>query len=412
MNSSEVRSLATELQSLVGAPLRSVWQPDRDGLLLEVGSRLVHIDVGVFPCVLLPDRRPAQPRRPFSFQGACRARLHGRLAAAEAGPDARLTLRFSEGVLVVVLGGSRRGVWLEDSRISLHGPRDFPLAEADDERPSRWDPALHPSIVAWLTVARAEAHKERAAHAEARRVRTERARWERLEQALVRDLEAAGRHDDLRRRAEALANVVHALNPGARVVDAPDPDGDGTLRLTLDPATPPRQQLEHWARRAAALRKAIPTLERRLSQVRARLAGEDLALSDARAEHSQARPRAWRHERWRFRVGRSAAQNHELLRDAPRGAVWFHLRDHRSAHGMLHEDAGRSPPREVVLACAALLAGATGADGEVVDVMYAPANAVVPVPGSPGSVRARNAQTVRVRGATQARGWEPEARRS
>jgi predicted ribosome quality control (RQC) complex YloA/Tae2 family protein len=405
MNTVEVAQLSLALAPLVGRSVRQVWQPDRDTLVLDLAGALVEIDVGAYPCVLLPEERPHQPRAPFSFQGACRAHLGGRLLDIVAGPDARLHFCFAHGGLVAVLGGHSRGVWLADTMVSLHGPRALPPESDADGRPSRW-PGDVP-ITAWLAAQRAEDRRRRAATETERKQRVETARLQRLERALTRDLAAAEQHAELRRRADALSTVLHLVPAGASRAEALDPDGGSeVIVLALDPKQPATRQFEAWSRRAASLRRAVPKLIARLADLRACLASAGTRAPVSAAQDSDAPPRSWAGPGgWRLRVGRNKAGNHELLRRAPKGSLWLHLRDEPSAHGLLAGTTGKSAPREVIAAAATLFAGATGAIHDAVDVMVARVEDVRPTKGQPGLVRVTRSQTLRVRGSRTAAGW-------
>ena len=114
MNEAEIAAVCRDLQSLVGAPLSEVRQPARDRLVLTLGgTHLLLVPRGPLARIHPIERRPRNPKKPFSFQGACRAHLTGRLDRIEKVDGDRIVeIVFGEVRLHLRLTGRGGGLWM------------------------------------------------------------------------------------------------------------------------------------------------------------------------------------------------------------------------------------------------------------------------------------------------------------
>ena len=80
MNDAELALVVEDLQALIGLSVSGLWQPARDRVVVGIGDRthLLCVPRGPVARMHTIARRPRNPPRPFSFQGACRSRLRGR----------------------------------------------------------------------------------------------------------------------------------------------------------------------------------------------------------------------------------------------------------------------------------------------------------------------------------------------
>src|SRR5688572_24289717 len=117
MNEAEIGRVVDELQRLVGVPFGNLWQPSRDRVVLGLtdGTLLAMVPRGPGARLHTVAGRPANPARPFSFQGACRSRLHGPLTALVKVPGERVVrAEFGAARLELRLTGRSGGLWLLD----------------------------------------------------------------------------------------------------------------------------------------------------------------------------------------------------------------------------------------------------------------------------------------------------------
>lgn len=357
-------------------------------------------------------------------------------AAAPADRVALLSFAARAGARVALahqLFGSRGHALLAgaDGRLlwSLHaGPPEALLATAAaaavaaaDAPPAAAAPADNEAArFRAAALARLGAHLEVALAAQGERAaRQAAATTARLRENLARDLAAAGRGDELRRQAEALAAHLGRVPRGASVVTLPDPAGDGEITLALDPSRSPAANLEELFRRARKAERGRDVVAGRLAEADQRLAAVAAAHAEllelpaglpadappaerlaallawrrrhaglldlpaggapaparARAEAAPERPfRRYRIDgRWEAWVGRSAAENDELThRAAAPDDIWLHAQGVTGSHVVLR--AGGKPgqvPRGVLEKAAALAALHSRArDSELVPVVW------------------------------------------
>lgn len=417
---SELVPVVGELRSLVGAPLRGAWQPHRDRVILGLGDEhLLLVPRGPLARVHLIGRRPGNPQRPYSFQGAARAHLGGRLREIEGGLlDRTFSLRFERGALEVRLTGRGGGLWIVDEgRVvaAYDGPAAMlpplpPPAPETIGRPPRFTPGhgqrWNDAAASWFEGEdhRREDLARRAALTRALRRHLD--RLERLISALERDLDRAMAAPLLRRQADSLAARLFEIPRGASQAAVPDlEDPDHIHVIALNHRESAGRALGRLYERAGRLeRQGLDVLDRldlskdrrvRLDEAIARVstaAREELSALEALVPPStspgQAARRAdivtWRGPHgWQVWVGRSAAANRALTFQRARGRDWWmHLRDRPGAHLILPVRSGGGPALEWLLAAAqiALIHGGV-AVGAAADVQYTAVRHVRAIPG-------------------------------
>jgi predicted ribosome quality control (RQC) complex YloA/Tae2 family protein len=224
MRDAELARVVESLQRHVGGQVGGAWQPSRDRVVLEVGGQLwLLVPRGSFARFHSVSRRPKNPPKPFSFQGALRARLGGRLEALDKHPHDRVVdLQFTRGRLHLRLTGSRGGLWLmeDDQALAAYdgpAPAALPPLPVHVLRslPTRFEPAAeeHWDVAARRWFGRAEA-AERNAQKRAellRGLRRELERNRRLARNLDEDLDRSARAPLYRRQADALAAMLHRV---------------------------------------------------------------------------------------------------------------------------------------------------------------------------------------------------------
>ncbi len=228
------------------------------------------------------------------------------------------------------------------------------------ERVERWY-AEHASALSREALV-SEARRRHAA----RRSRLETA-LSRLEKKRVEFLHA----DSWRRQGDLLTANIYRISPGDAFVEVIDyENGDATMRIPLDPRLKPQDN-------AAALylkyRKAVSGLQELTDDIESTkrvIASLDAELAAIEAEPNplviqktmrrQNKPRqqldkrypglTFRKDGWIMLVGRTAAENDELLRRHVRGQdMWLHTRDWPGGYVFIKSRAGKTVPLEILL---------------------------------------------------------------
>jgi predicted ribosome quality control (RQC) complex YloA/Tae2 family protein len=445
LRASELRHLVPELAArLVGQPLSNAWQPARDHVLLGFldGTRLLLVPRGPDARLHTVRRRPRNPPRPFSFQGAMRAHLSGRLTGLVLHPTDRVVdLHFGDHRLHLRLTGNSGGLWLlHDDRVlaaydgpapdalvplAPYGPKDLPPRVAPGADGS-WDDAL----------ARFYAHRirERRLHelriVVGRALRTEVKRLGRLVTNLEDDLERAGRADAIRDQADTLAAYLHTVVAGADHVVLPALDGSGDVRIPLRVGRSPSASLTHLydkSRRLARMGEQVldrlDRAERDLARAHEQLERVDgMELDELESLHQTTRgttspaPRklpgvtTWTGPRGeQVLVGRDAKANRRLSFQVGRGHdYWMHLRGRPGSHLLLPLQRGQTPSLELLLAAAQIAAvhGQVPA-GARAEVQYTRIRDIRSIPGSSDAkVRVFNEKVLQVvRDPSELSGW-------
>jgi predicted ribosome quality control (RQC) complex YloA/Tae2 family protein len=452
MNDAEIENVTQELKSWVGTPFSTLWQPARDRVLLGLGTgrMILIVPRGPFARLHAVDERPQNPPKPFSFQGACRAHLHGPLReVARMAGERIVRLTFGRGALEARLTGSSGGLWLlEGERVvaALDGPAPPALPPVPVRGPHaasapRFQPGPGQSWneASALVFGTQETERDVAE----RRARVTSAlhralsRGARLVQNLHADLARADEAPAVRHRADLLAANLHRVRRGDRAVLVDDWDSQSSVWIDLDPTSAPSANLDRAYHLAKRLDRTADQVLARLEQVEAEqrwmeegLAsigqlGRDALISvEGRLPKASSAPRRPRdvdrpapgHVTWRgpngerVLVGRSARGNRILTFQVAKGQDWWmHLRDRPGAHLILPTPKGASPPLPILLIAAqlALLAGRIGV-GEAAEVQYTRVRDVRAIPGEEGRVTIRDEKVLRVvRDPLALIGWAP-----
>jgi len=440
MNESELDAVTGALQRIVGRAVAGVWQPTRDRVVLGLsdGTFLLLVPRGPLARVHTVDRRPRNPLRPFSFQGACRARLRGPvISVTKTDGERAVVLRFPTAALHLRLTGRSGGLWLLDGdRViaAYDGPAPDVLPSLP-ARPPRADAArFAPVDDSWdLGARRFFGSLERSRRQDvlradlARRLKRTIARTLRLQENLDGDLDRASAAPQLRARADLLAANLHAVKRGATSVRVTDWSTGDPVDIPLDPERSAAATLETLYRRAGRLERVGDRVLERMEEVAAALAGHQRALRDlpttdgaGLAALDAALPRGGKGTRggkgaratvvqrpwteWngpegeRVLVGRNARGNRRLTFQVAKGTDWWmHLRGVPGAHAILPMQRGQTPTLPRLLAAAQiLLVHARLPEGESADVQYTRVRDVRPIPGEIARVRLCDERVLRV----------------
>ena len=185
---------------------------------------------------------------------------------------------------------------------------------------------------------------------------------------IERDRGEESEPERLERRANTILSSLHLLSRGMTVATLPDPWGEGMVEIELDPMLDGHANAQRLFIRARKLRDGAQVTEERISIIRDRL-NEILAererlasLEDIHALRVMAVRYARRNalsreqeeaERFPRRfisvsgleiiVGRSDAENDELIRWARRSDVWLHAQGVGGSHVILRSPGKQMP---------------------------------------------------------------------
>jgi predicted ribosome quality control (RQC) complex YloA/Tae2 family protein len=186
-----------------------------------------------------------------------------------------------------------------------------------------------------------------------------------------------GNLERFRELGELLTSSLHLVTKGERWIRVQDFfHGDAEVEIELRPELTPAQNAERYYDRHRKARlgrgkveKEIADLEGTLARVRAERAAlaanpDPLALTKVAKKAAQARKPLHAADvpglvffspPYRILVGRTAAENDELLRSRVRGNDWwFHARDWPGAYVFVKAEQGKSLPLETMLDAAML----------------------------------------------------------
>jgi predicted ribosome quality control (RQC) complex YloA/Tae2 family protein len=457
LSASEIRAIVEELAPLAGARVDAVRVHSERALTLELfgragAARLLLSAEADLTRLHVAAARPAAPDAPLPFQAALRRDLEGaRLAALELVPGDRVVALAFETArgplrLVAELTGRHGNLFLVGGdglvrasaapnlsrrRKLVPGlPYEPPAAPAPGgEGPMRIAPvpgATFPlSAAAEARYAALEAEKRLA---DARRrlrdpVRAGIARSERALEKLADEAARVPAAEGDRRAADLLKQNLRAVRRGQAEVTVTEwtEEGPREVRLALDPALGPQQNMERYYRRYRRIAESAARVEARAAEVRARAAALRALLGAIDAAAEEALPRLEREARrlgagprpaalaprrrrepealpYRtFRalsgaailVGRGAAENDQLTARVAKGNdLWLHARGLPGAHVVVRLEKGKGPDQETLLDAAHLAVHFSDARGEPqADVAYTRAKYVrKPKGAAPGAV--------------------------
>lgn len=371
---------------LVGALLQKVRCPASHTVVLELRrpGRTVRLLLAVEPALErfhTVERAPVAPPRPLALQGLLRKELRGPVQGVGlVGGDRILRIDFGELAVVAVLFPPRADILLLDSDDRVIGSARGTLDRGDAFTPppaaGRAGRRQHPDLSGASLDAAVRQHfgdlaHDRAMSAARRRV-TRRLRS--VERTLARRTAEADRADEadgLQRTADLLQGSFHLLARGQATVDVPDYYEGGTARIALDPARPPRDNVDLWYRRARKARRAAQGAATRRDEAATELAALRSALAriddgDSTAGDLLAPPTAPRARKvprgqrlpyrsfyagdgTEFRVGRGGRDNDELSFRHSRGNdLWLHVRGRPGAHVVIVRP-GPQPTTELLV---------------------------------------------------------------
>ncbi|MCB9694918.1 MAG: NFACT family protein [Alphaproteobacteria bacterium] len=443
LRESELAHLLPELAArLVGQPLNNAWQPARDHVVLGFldGTRLLLVPRGPDARLHTLKRRPKNPLKPYSFQGALRAHLSGPLSdLQQVAGERAVDLWFGAHRLHLRLTGKSGGLWLlEGDRVlaAYDGPAPAELPAFAEHGalalPARVDaePTWDDAIGRFYAIRIRERRTHELRIVVGRALRREVQRLGRLLANLEDDLEKAGRADAVREQADTLAAHLHTVVRGSDHVELPSLDGTGTLTVPLLVDRAPSASLTHLYDRARRLErmgervlerldgteKALARAEEQLGRVETMELEELEGLHrSTRGEEDTGGPRipgvtTWSGPRGeRVLVGRDAPANRRLTFQVGRGDdYWMHLRGKAGSHLLLPMQKGHTPSLEHLLAAAQIAAVHAGVpDGGRAEVQYTRIRDVRSIPGSADArVRVWNEKVLQVvRDPAELTGW-------
>jgi len=469
LSAAEIAAVVAELQPLLGSRVDGLRFHGERALSLDLFGRagavvlLLSAEADLTRLHVASSRPPALvPPRPF--QAMLRRELEGaRLAAVTCRPADRVVeLAFDRGGaawrLVAELTGRHGNLLLLDGagvvralaarnlserRALLAGrPYQPPALPADPEVGEvRFEPVEGERFPLSAAVERRYAALEAARRlAEERRrlrepLRASEARLRRALEKLAAEAARVPAAEGDRRLADLLKQNLHALRRGERraVLTEWTAEGPREVTVALDPALPPRENMERIYRRYRRIVESAARVEARRAEVAARverLAALRVEVEGAPLEalpalerearrlgaapsRAPAGPGARRREPVRlpyrlFRslagvailVGRGAADNDALTVRVARGNdLWLHARGVDGAHVVARLPKGQGPDQETLLDAAHLAAHFSDARGAPdVDVAWTRARHVRKARGSaPGAVAYSQDRTLLLR---------------
>jgi predicted ribosome quality control (RQC) complex YloA/Tae2 family protein len=428
----ELERVVAELQVLLGARVDAVRVHAEQALTLELhgrsGSALLLLSAEAERMRLhLASTRPPQPETPHGWQAPLRQALEGaRLEALTLHADDRLvTLRFMRssgplrleaeltgrhGNLVLVDGeGVVRALATRAAapgrRLAVGLPWSPPLPRPAGEQAAA--PRFEPEAGAPFPWSAAIERRYAALEAERTLLEGRRRLREPLRAALARGRRAleklaeeqarvpAAEAD--RRAGDLLKANLRAVARGAREVSLTEwsEAGPVEVRVALDPALTPRQNMERCYKRFKRISESAARVAARTAEVTGRQAAlealrarveaaplPELAALEREARKLAAGPKPPQRPRRKreaaalpyrsFRslaglpllVGRGAAENDELTRRVARGNdLWLHVRGQAGAHVVIRL-AGQEADQESLLDAATLAVHFSDARGE------------------------------------------------
>lgn len=239
-------------------------------------------------------------------------------------------------------------------------PREFPGEGSYNEKLDRWY-AEHAQ-----TLSREALIEEARRRADTRRVKLEHA-LAKLEKKRAEFLEA----DLWRLQGDLLTANLWAIKPGMNAVELEDyENGNRIIRIPLDPRLKPAENAALWYEKYRKAVSGLADLEDDIASTRRTLETLAAELDAVEAEKNplviqqmlrkQNRPKqqikkkypglTFRKDGWIMLVGRTAAENDEILRHHVRGSdLWLHTRDWPGGYVFVKYRSGKSVPLDILL---------------------------------------------------------------
>jgi predicted ribosome quality control (RQC) complex YloA/Tae2 family protein len=177
--------------------------------------------------------------------------------------------------------------------------------------------------------------------------------------------------DSYRHQGDLLTANLWAVKPGMSTVELADYEHEGvTVRIDLDPRLKPQENAARLYERYRKAVSGLADLEDDIVSTKRTLETLDAELAELEAEpnplvihktlRKQNKPRqqiekrypglTFRKDGWIMLVGRTAAENDELLRRHVRGHdMWLHTRDWPGGYVFIKNRPGKSVPLEILL---------------------------------------------------------------
>jgi len=220
-------------------------------------------------------------------------------------------------------------------------------------------------------------------------------------------LKQANEEERLRQRADTIMANLSGLQGKMSEAELRDPRRGRLVRIELDPRLSPVENAQAMYERAKRLRRGRAKIRKRLERFTAQLSllerglaevkkGErpsSIAVSlipsstEARQHTSKSRPKVHMIEDYQVQVGKNAAQNDVLLRQARPDDLWLHARGIPGAHVIVRRHGRDKIPDQVLTQAAQLAAAHSSARGEGKgEVSYTPVKHVQRPKGTPAGV--------------------------
>ena len=196
------------------------------------------------------------------------------------GPRSNLYLIDGAGILV----GSQRP--LDQTRRDLRGgepwrdPETRPPGEGEDRFAERPEEELLAAIEEHYQTTEAETRKDLRIQRIAQALKKHRSRVERKLRNLGRDAETAAAAPELQRQGELLKSALGSLRQGADQVLVKDFETGAEVRIPLDPALSPAENLQKIFKRARKAERQAHKTQQQLGEVRGRLEELDALRSE------------------------------------------------------------------------------------------------------------------------------------
>ncbi len=241
-------------------------------------------------------------------------------------------------------------------------------------------------------------------------------------------LQQSENREELKRTGDIILANLGELEKGMKSAELNDPYNEGEIKeISLDPSKTPEENAESYYERYKKLKRGEEKLKKRKKGLKKELSylrklekryekaesQEDLAELEgilkekgyideevgSGKENNQGGPKEYWIKGYKVMVGRNARQNDDLVREASRDDLWFHVRNYAGAHVVIVTDGQPDQvPEEVIVKAAQLAAANSKARGaEQTTVSYTEIKYVdKPKGAKPGLVQITNENTINV----------------
>ena len=317
----------------------------------------------------------------FAAEALARAEIDPRAEVAAVGADAKCRLfDVAAGLARIIASGGEGGTVVMDVKDDL--PRDvFPLPMATVTERDRYYDCLDTAVTDYAREREIALERRSLHHLISSALDREERTLLTTILKIERDRGGESEPERLERQANTILASLHLVRRGMPVAVLPDPWGEGTVEIELDPLLDGPANADRRFTRARKLRDGAHMTEERLSFIRGRL--EEIrteretleSLDDFRALRNMALRYARRNaltreqeeaERFPRRfvsvsgleiiVGRSDGENDELIRWARRTDIWLHAQGVSGSHVILRSPGKQMPDHRSIEQAAAVAA--------------------------------------------------------